>query len=117
VLLGAPRVDAHDFCDSTPSISVRATCRPHRLVLYGLVPRSVRSVAVRTSRGLVPGRITRVRGGRRALLLVVPARAAARTLVVTRRGGRVRELPLAAPPAARQCGWRSFGALLALSGD
>lgn len=113
VLLGTPRVDPRDFCDAFPALHLNATCRPRRLVLFGLLPAATRDVAVRTDRGLVRGRVRRVHGGR-ALLLVVPARDAARALVVTPRRGRVREHPLGAPPATRQCGWAAFALTVGL---
>jgi len=100
------------FCGAFPDIvDVRAFCSSRRIVLSGLVGAGVRSVSLRTSRGLIRGRIIPLpaafRIKRSVLLVTVPADEAPREIIRTDRRRTVRQ-PLKLPPAARQCGYEDF---------
>ena len=101
------------LCGAFPAIvDVRAFCMPRRIVLSGLVGAGTRAVSLRTSRGMIRGRIIALPRdlklkNRSLLLVTVPATDAPREII---RVGRRRTLrqQLKLPPAARQCGYEDF---------
>jgi hypothetical protein len=103
--------------------SVRADCAPRRLVVWGLVPRAVRDLAVDTDQGEIPAHVEplprplRPRLPRRpgylrryqavaAFIVVIPPGARPRAIVVA--AGRTARVPLRLPSAAEQCGYDDF---------
>jgi hypothetical protein len=112
-LTGSQAPDEGDECGfGLPGVDqVFAQCSPRRIVLWG-AQRNLQAVTASTDRGEVEGRVAAIprRFQRRptaAYQVVIPARAALRSLTFTRRN-RTHTRRLSLSPAVRQCGYGDF---------
>jgi hypothetical protein len=95
------------------SYSVRALCKPRRIVILGLLSHAADNLVVQTTGGreitarkaVLPAAIRRGKGTT-AALLVLPARVGARGLLL--RGKAAGKADLALPPATEQCGYQTY---------
>jgi hypothetical protein len=104
ILSGAQAPDPTN-CDRLLSYYARleVSCGTHRVAIYGLLGKRPYADAITASGAHIRAQVDRATG---AFLIVLPVHARLRALRVAGRGGY--RVPLALPPASRQCGYSSL---------